>query len=204
VHTYICGQIIKNLAWRVEYSTKSSWFSLHSIPAAKNGPKAILSILDNLCIMDRERPSRSKVKKVYERDDYRCQNCGRKGGNSGETVLHAHHIVPLKDGGSNNISNMKTLCGDCHEAIHTDKTAPTAQQDIASESELSDLAFGSVALLLSHPAIVPGICIFGAIIWLYLGNLLISAGMALLGVIWFYFFAIKIPDETGKSPYSFD
>jgi len=41
-----------------------------------------------------------------------CYNCG-----SGEAI-ELHHIVPLKVGGTNNISNIAVLCHRCHMAIH--------------------------------------------------------------------------------------
>ncbi|MCC6935559.1 MAG: HNH endonuclease [Thermomicrobiales bacterium] len=50
---------------------------------------------------------------VYRRDGYRCVNCGAT-----DVELHAHHIVPLSVGGSNNTSNIVTLCRACHESLH--------------------------------------------------------------------------------------
>lgn len=68
----------------------------------------------------------SRRKEVYQRDDYTCQNCGVRGGPHGEAELHAHHIVPKSKGGTHNTSNLKTLCRDCHNAIHGNSVAPTA------------------------------------------------------------------------------
>jgi hypothetical protein len=51
-------------------------------------------------------------KEVLKRDGNRCANCGSK------VNLHIHHIVSLKDHGSNNIDNLKTVCKNCHEKIH--------------------------------------------------------------------------------------
>lgn len=49
---------------------------------------------------------------------------GRSVKTVGDTNLHVHHIVPLKDGGSNNSDNLTTLCKECHDAIHhNDKQA---------------------------------------------------------------------------------
>ena len=93
--------------------------------------------------MDNRYPSNwsSIRRKVYQRDGYVCQNCGTKGGPKGNAELHAHHIVPLSDGGSNETSNLQTLCKDCHDAIHhNDKIAPTGRVDT---SESSPLSFGS-------------------------------------------------------------
>lgn len=63
---------------------------------------------------------------VYERDGYECQNCGRIGGPNGDVELHAHHVVPKASGGTHQLSNLTTVCDDCHRAIHNDSQAPTA------------------------------------------------------------------------------
>lgn len=65
-------------------------------------------------------------KKVYKRDNYTCKNCGAEGGPHGQAELHAHHGVPLSKGGSNKLSNLQTYCKECHNAIHGDFQAPTA------------------------------------------------------------------------------
>ena len=49
---------------------------------------------------------------VLERDEYRCANC------QSTENLHVHHIVPLSLGGSNELSNLKTLCKNCHTRLH--------------------------------------------------------------------------------------
>lgn len=67
-------------------------------------------------------------KKVYQRDNYTCQNCGARGGPKGDYELHAHHIVPKSKGGTHKISNLKTMCEYCHSAIHNDVMAPTASK----------------------------------------------------------------------------
>lgn len=71
----------------------------------------------------------SRRKKVYKRDNYICQNCGKKGGSNGSAELHAHHIVPKSNGGSHELSNLQTVCSGCHDAIHGDVTAPTGSSD---------------------------------------------------------------------------
>lgn len=80
-----------------------------------------------------ERPTQNQKKSIRDRDNRSCQNCGRT-----NTELHVHHIVPLKDGGSNNPENLATLCKECHNAIHhTDKKAPQRNQTYSSESRAS-------------------------------------------------------------------
>lgn len=55
---------------------------------------------------------------AYKRDDYQCQNCHVRGGPNGDVELHAHHIVPISSGGNNVLSNLATLCRECHGLIH--------------------------------------------------------------------------------------
>lgn len=53
--------------------------------------------------------------KVFARDNYTCQNCGKKGGN-----LQAHHIKPFAKYKRLrfSIKNGITLCKECHKLIH--------------------------------------------------------------------------------------
>ncbi len=59
-------------------------------------------------------------RQVYQRDRYKCCNCQAEGGPNGDTELHAHHVVPKSEGGSDRYSNLTTLCADCHARVHTD------------------------------------------------------------------------------------
>ncbi len=56
-------------------------------------------------------------KAVRERDGYRCSHCGCP-----DLILHTHHVIPLSRGGSNNMSNLTTLCEKCHRAKHPHMT----------------------------------------------------------------------------------
>ena len=49
---------------------------------------------------------------VLERDNFRCQECGRY------TLAPPHHIVFRSQGGSDILENMETLCNKCHEKKH--------------------------------------------------------------------------------------
>jgi hypothetical protein len=55
-------------------------------------------------------------KLVYERDDWTCQHCKKRGGR-----LHAHHIKPKSQYQELmfDVSNGLTLCETCHRKIHT-------------------------------------------------------------------------------------
>ncbi len=46
---------------------------------------------------------------VLYRDQHRCQQCGAPAG-------HAHHVVPVSRGGTDDLSNLAALCADCNLA----------------------------------------------------------------------------------------
>lgn len=84
--------------------------------------------------MSRSYPSDwdKRRRNVYKRDNYTCQNCGAKGGASGSAELHAHHIVPKGKGGTDKLTNLKTVCKPCHDSIHGSRKAPTAKSTTSS------------------------------------------------------------------------
>jgi len=56
--------------------------------------------------------------KIYQRDNYTCQDCGAQGGYAGDVELHAHHITPKSQGGTHEPENLITLCASCHNDQH--------------------------------------------------------------------------------------
>lgn len=54
-------------------------------------------------------------KRVFERDGYICQNCGKRGG-----TLNAHHILPYSRYPElrYDLDNGITLCKACHTGVH--------------------------------------------------------------------------------------
>lgn len=65
-------------------------------------------------LIDPKSPWGKLHKQVLERDKYTCQGykCGSK------KNLSVHHIVPVSLGGRNNLTNLVTLCLECHEKTH--------------------------------------------------------------------------------------
>ena len=49
---------------------------------------------------------------VLRRDNWRCVGCGQR------RPLDIHHILPLAQGGSNRLTNMVSLCRECHQQVH--------------------------------------------------------------------------------------
>lgn len=58
---------------------------------------------------------------VLNRDNYICQCCK---GRHKDSKLEAHHIVFRSQGGSNEESNLITLCHTCHKDLHSGKINP--------------------------------------------------------------------------------
>lgn len=50
--------------------------------------------------------------KIIQRDGGKCQWCGQK---SPQVKLEVHHIIPVSQGGDDNVRNLITLCVDCHK-----------------------------------------------------------------------------------------
>jgi len=51
-------------------------------------------------------------RRVLERDEYKCQTCGKW------TEAPPHHVRHRSQGGSDTLENLKTLCMRCHEKAH--------------------------------------------------------------------------------------
>lgn len=67
------------------------------------------------------RPWRRIRKTIFERDNYLCQEHYRSGRLvpvelHGDNAGHCDHIVSKQDGGTDNESNLETLCQQCHKA----------------------------------------------------------------------------------------
>lgn len=53
---------------------------------------------------------------VMERQQFWCGRCGRYSGDVDR--FEVHHLVPLSQGGPNDLDNLVGLCGDCHALMH--------------------------------------------------------------------------------------
>jgi hypothetical protein len=70
----------------------------------------------------KEKPKRRKYRKrktskntrqlVLQRDGHRCTVCGKT------SSLHVHHIMYRALGGTDDLQNLTTLCGECHCKAH--------------------------------------------------------------------------------------
>ena len=55
---------------------------------------------------------------VFQRDQYRCRECGAS--KEDGVTLEIDHIIPVAKGGTNDISNLQTLCKACNRGKYTD------------------------------------------------------------------------------------
>lgn len=56
--------------------------------------------------------------RIRHEDGWQCNRCKRRRDDHPELVLHAHHIVHHANGGSNDRTNLVTLCFACHQRQH--------------------------------------------------------------------------------------
>ena len=69
------------------------------------------------CRVVAERPTAGSA------SDWRCY--GRiRGANCGQKTSEIHHVLPLANGGSDEIHNLKALCRKCHYAAHGKNMRP--------------------------------------------------------------------------------
>lgn len=66
----------------------------------------------------KNKPSRSPIPgvlrhEVFQRDGYRCRECGAT---NLETSLEVDHIIPVAQGGTDELKNLQTLCTACNRA----------------------------------------------------------------------------------------
>lgn len=64
------------------------------------------------------KPKRNPISKsirheVFVKDDFKCVECGAT---NQQTTLHVDHIIPVSQGGSDELRNLQTLCEQCNIA----------------------------------------------------------------------------------------
>ena len=113
-----------------------------SVPKEKKGPMSFSDMMKQFEKTPKGREILAKIKKGYKRNpyvslytkerakdkdgNYCCDLCGGKSffGDGFES----HHLIPLKDGGVDNICNTVCLCSYCHDFIHSRKAPLTLYQ----------------------------------------------------------------------------
>ena len=74
--------------------------------------------------------------KVFSEDDFRCQVCGRGAKNG--VKLTVDHVEPVDWGGTNDRSNLQTLCEECNSGkkAWVDSVPSEAMREIMSKSSV--------------------------------------------------------------------
>jgi len=104
----------------------------------------------------------TRRKKVYRRDNHRCNKCGARGGPRGSVELHAHHKTPISEGGSHRFRNLTTVCKSCHENIHGHGVGGRSSSTTDSEDEIDPVA-GAISVGLVVLVVFLGVT-YGAVI----------------------------------------
>lgn len=68
-----------------------------------------------------------KLYRVAVRQKWKCVECGEHLFNGEE--LHTHHIVRVKDGGTNDLNNLVHIHKTCHQHLHSKKKVNSKKQD---------------------------------------------------------------------------
>ena len=71
---------------------------------------------------------------IVERDGSRCVSCGE--GPGGGRVLQVHHRIPVEQGGTNEVSNLETVCQFCHAGKHAVSAEMVDDELVHPESEV--------------------------------------------------------------------
>jgi hypothetical protein len=79
--------------------------------------------------------SKKKRFDVFKRDEFRCAYCGVTPSNS--VVLECDHIMPVAQGGENDIDNLVTSCRDCNRGKGA---TPLSNIPQSLEEKASDVA----------------------------------------------------------------
>lgn len=91
----------------------SSWIVLPDREAAKEW-MTVPSVPSASSSQDPRGPRTAGTRlrfKVFRRDGYTCQYCGRR---APEFPLHVDHIVPWSKGGATTLDNLRTACSQCN------------------------------------------------------------------------------------------
>jgi hypothetical protein len=72
---------------------------------------------------------------VFKRDGFKCQYCGKS---APEVVLECDHIVPVAEGGKNEMLNLVTACFDCNRGKGKTKLSDN-QAVVKQQKQLDEL-----------------------------------------------------------------
>jgi len=78
----------------------------------QNSKKVSTTMRKSAKISPNRKPIPPKTRfKIFKRDEFKCQYCGRTPPN---VILEVDHIIPIKNGGGNEEMNLLTACWECN------------------------------------------------------------------------------------------
>jgi len=83
-----------------------------------------------------------KREQVLERDDYACRFCDLTESESAEEygrALDVHHVIPKRDGGTDAIDNLLTLCPSCHNTLESAHATAMGELNTNRPSEAAQI-----------------------------------------------------------------
>ncbi len=84
-------------------------------------------------VVGRYARSPSVARETLRRAGGICELCGQPApfrDINGEPFLEVHHIIPLAEGGPDDLSNTAALCPNCHRAVHHAYEAPSLRRKL--------------------------------------------------------------------------
>lgn len=95
-------------------------------PFAKSVAKVHQAAVPNYGVGRGGRPWRRKRERILKRDHGLCQPCQRN--DTFTLATQVDHVIPKADGGTDDDSNLQSICGPCHDA----KSKAEAKRGISS------------------------------------------------------------------------
>ena len=89
---------------------------------------------------ERKKLTKTQRFEVFKRDGFKCQYCGRS---APEVILEVDHIIPVAEGGKNDILNLITSCKDCNRGkgkrlLSDTKTIDLQRQQFEDMNEMRE------------------------------------------------------------------
>ena len=103
-------------AYPTEIPTANAADTIRPQPASRitARPRVTRPAPKNINPADRRDPNIGLRFKVLQRDQFRCQLCGRSPATELICKLHVDHIIPFSKGGKTTLENLQTLCSHCN------------------------------------------------------------------------------------------
>lgn len=104
--------------------------------------RSTISVTEQGVIVNKREPIPKSVRfEVFKRARFRCQYCGARQ-TDGDVTLHVDHVIPVSEGGTNDIQNLVAACASCNlgkGATRLDTAAMSAVLHASSDTHDDDV-----------------------------------------------------------------